>query len=237
MGAGNGTPAAARDLRRRPPHLCQENRAPGWVRALDRGKDATGSAADTRRSVRSEWVVYPVRDGVGRGGWGPPGRRRPTVEGRAAGEGGGQSSATAGLNGMVDRVTSARRSEIMSRIRSKGMKPEMIVRRELHSRGYRYRLHGGGLPGKPDLVFSGRRKVIFVHGCFWHQHPDPACRIVRRPKSNLEYWRPKLERNVARDAENRVRLRHLGWEVLVVWECEVRTGAGFLKARDYLDSR
>ena len=139
---------------------------------------------------------------------------------------------------MADTVAATRRSEIMSGIRSKGMKPEMIVRRELHARGYRYRLHGGDLPGKPDLVFAGRRKVIFVHGCFWHQHADPACRIVRRPKSNLDYWMPKLERNVARDAENRVRLRRLGWEVLVIWECEVATTAGFLKkARDYLDRR
>ena len=139
---------------------------------------------------------------------------------------------------MVDTVTPRRRSEIMSGIRSKGMKPEMIVRRELHSRGYRYRLHRRDLPGKPDLVFPGRRKVIFVHGCFWHQHPDPACRIVRQPKSNLEYWMPKLERNVARDAEDCVRLRELGWEIFVIWECEVRTGPGFLtKIQDYLDSR
>lgn len=139
---------------------------------------------------------------------------------------------------MVDTVTPARRSEIMSGIRSKDMKPEMVVRRELHSRGYRYRLHGRDLPGNPDLVFTRRRKVIFVHGCFWHQHADPACRIVRLPKSNLEYWMPKLERNVARDAENCARLRELGWEVLVIWECEIRTGSSFLKkARDYLDGR
>ena len=137
---------------------------------------------------------------------------------------------------MVDTVTPKRRSEIMSGIRSKGMRPEMTVRRQLHSMGYRYRLHRRDLPGKPDLVFPARRKVIFVHGCFWHQHSDPACRIVRRPKSNREYWMPKLERNVARDAENRARLRELGWKVHVIWECEVRAGSRFLdKAREYLD--
>ena len=135
-------------------------------------------------------------------------------------------------------MTPTRRSEIMSGIRSKGMKPEMTVRRQLHSVGYRYRLHRRDLPGKPDLVFSGRRKVIFVHGCFWHQHADPACRIARRPKSNREYWIPKLERNVARDSENRARLREMGWKVCVIWECEVRAGSRFLdKAREYLDDQ
>ena len=139
---------------------------------------------------------------------------------------------------MADTVPPERRSEIMSGIRSKGMKPEMTVRRLLHSMGYRYRLHRRDLPGKPDLVFPGRRKVIFVHGCFWHQHSDPRCRIVRRPKSNRDYWLPKLERNVVRDAENRARLEELGWEVLVIWECEVRAGSGFLKrTREYLDGR
>ena len=124
----------------------------------------------------------------------------------------------------------------MSGIRSKGMKPEMTVRHQLHSMGYRYRLHRRDLPGKPDLVFPVRRKVIFVHGCFWHQHADLACRIVRQPKSNQEYWLPKLERNVARDAENFVLLRELGWKVLVIWECEVRAGSVFLKkVVEYLD--
>ena len=137
---------------------------------------------------------------------------------------------------MVDTVTPKRRSEIMSRIRSKGMKPEMTVRSQLHSLGYRYRLHRRDLPGNPDLVFPARRKVIFVHGCFWHQHADPACRIARRPKSNREYWIAKLDRNVARDAENHARLRKSGWKVHVIWECEVRAGLRFLdKAREYLD--
>ena len=138
--------------------------------------------------------------------------------------------------GMMDTVTRKRRSEIMAGIRSKGMKPEMTVRRQLHSLGYRYRLHCQDLPGRPDLVFPARRKVIFVHGCFWHQHADPACKIVRQPKSNRQYWMPKLKRNLARDAENRARLRELGWGVLVIWECEVRTGTDFVnRAREYLD--
>ncbi|MCY4596347.1 MAG: DNA mismatch endonuclease Vsr [Bryobacterales bacterium] len=136
---------------------------------------------------------------------------------------------------MADNVTPQRRSEIMSNIRAKGMKPEMLVRRLTHSLGFRYRLHRKDLPGKPDLVFPGRRKVIFVHGCFWHQHADPACRIARRPRSNLDYWLPKLERNVSRDAENQARLAQLGWRALVIWECEVEAGGGVAdRIRDFL---
>ncbi len=129
---------------------------------------------------------------------------------------------------MVDTVSSRRRSEIMSAIRAKDMKPELIVRRLLHAQGYRYRLHRKDLPGKPDLVFPSLRKVIFVHGCFWHQHSDPCCKIVRQPKSNRQYWLPKLERNVARDAKNSAQLEELGWHVLVVWECQVRAGTQLL---------
>jgi DNA mismatch endonuclease (patch repair protein) len=109
----------------------------------------------------------------------------------------------------------------MRRIRSKDMKPEMAVRKLVHSMGYRYRLHQRGLPGKPDLVFKSRKKVIFVHGCFWHQHDDPACKKVSRPKSNKNYWEAKLSRNTERDSENARKLRDDGWDVLVVWECQV----------------
>ena len=130
---------------------------------------------------------------------------------------------------MADIVTAKRRSEIMANIRSKGTKPELSVRRMLHAMGYRYRLHPPHLPGKPDIVFPGRRKIIQVHGCFWHQHSDPNCGIVRRPKSNRKYWLPKLERNVVRDAEHYEQLRALGWEVLVVWECEVRADSDLLE--------
>lgn len=102
------------------------------------------------------------------------------------------------------------------------MKPEMIVRRLVHSLGFRYRLHNKKLPGKPDLVFKSRKKIIFVHGCFWHQHDDPACLDGRLPKSRPEYWIPKLSKNRERDQRNIGALRESGWSVLVVWECETR---------------
>ncbi len=124
---------------------------------------------------------------------------------------------------MADKLTPERRSENMRRIKSKHMKPEMLVRSIVHGMGYRYRLHRADLPGKPDLVFPGRRKVIMVHGCFWHGHDDPACVDGRRkPKSNLDYWFPKLARNKQRDREQEAKLENLGWSVLVVWECETR---------------
>lgn len=111
----------------------------------------------------------------------------------------------------------------MRAIRSKGMKPELAVRRLVHSMGYRYRLHRHDLPGRPDMVFPARRKVIFIHGCFWHQHEAADCKLAHRPKSNLRYWGPKLQRNKDRDGRHRERLARLGWEVLVIWECEVKT--------------
>lgn len=123
---------------------------------------------------------------------------------------------------MTDKLTPQRRSENMRAIRSKGMAPEMIVRKVAHALGFRFRLHCKDLPGKPDLVFAGRKKVIFVHGCFWHQHPDPSCKIARLPKSNLDYWLPKLERNVTRDAQHITDLEAAGWDVLTIWECEAK---------------
>ena len=113
----------------------------------------------------------------------------------------------------------------MSKIRSGNTKPEWTIRRLLHRLGYRYRLHGKGLPGKPDIVFAGRRKVIFVHGCFWHQHEAISCLDGRKPKSNTGYWHAKLERNVLRDREHTERLTAEGWGVLVLWECEMRDEA------------
>jgi DNA mismatch endonuclease (patch repair protein) len=107
----------------------------------------------------------------------------------------------------------------MRRIRSKDTKPEWIVRRLIHSMGYRYRLHAKDLPGKPDLVFRTRKAVIFVHGCFWHLHN--ACREGRVPSSNSNYWSEKLKRNVLRDRTHRATLRKMGWRVMEVWECEV----------------
>lgn len=111
------------------------------------------------------------------------------------------------------------RSANMRAIRSKGMKPELTVRRLVHHLGFRYRLHRKDLPGKPDLVFSSRRCVIFVHGCFWHAH---KCKIAHSPKTNKDYWEPKLERNKVRDVAHRKALRALGWRSLVVWECELK---------------
>jgi len=125
----------------------------------------------------------------------------------------------------MDNLSRERRSENMRRIRSSGTKPEIIVRKLVTGLGYRYRLNRRDLPGKPDLVFAGRKKVIFVHGCFWHQHSNSDCRIVRVPKSALDYWRPKLERNAMRDADAEWQLRKAGWGVLVLWECEVNDAA------------
>lgn len=121
---------------------------------------------------------------------------------------------------MVDKISESRRRANMRAIRSKNMKPELVVRSTAHKMGYRFRLHRKDLPGKPDLVFSSRRKVIFVHGCFWHQHELPDCRDGRMPKSNLKYWKPKLARNVARDRENISILQDERWKSLIIWECE-----------------
>ncbi|MCY4416022.1 MAG: DNA mismatch endonuclease Vsr [Chloroflexi bacterium] len=120
---------------------------------------------------------------------------------------------------MADTVSPEARSRIMARVKSKGMKPEMRVRRLLHGLGYRYRLHRADLPGRPDLVFPSRRKVIFVNGCFWHRHD--GCPRVRIPATNTEYWVTKLERNYIRDARNISALEYLGWTTLTVWECEL----------------
>ena len=120
----------------------------------------------------------------------------------------------------MDNLTPARRSINMSRIRSRNTSPEIIVRRLVHAMGYRFRLCSKLLPGKPDLVFPSRRKVIFVHGCFWHSHA--RCKIAHLPKSNVDYWMPKLRRTKQRDAEHVRRLKKLGWQVLVLWECQLR---------------
>ena len=106
----------------------------------------------------------------------------------------------------------------MQRIRKTDTKPELRVRRLIHALGFRYRLHRRDLPGTPDLVVPRLQKIILVHGCFWHQHP--GCRLARIPKSRLEYWEPKLRRNRERDERAKNQLEALGWEVLVVWECQ-----------------
>jgi DNA mismatch endonuclease (patch repair protein) len=125
---------------------------------------------------------------------------------------------------VADRISASARSINMSRIRGRDTKPELLVRRLLHAAGFRFRLHGyyrgGRLPGRPDLVFAGRRKVIFVNGCFWHSHD---CRAGRRtPQSNVEFWAAKRTRTVERDGQQLAALRGLGWEPLVVWECQLQ---------------
>lgn len=111
------------------------------------------------------------------------------------------------------------RSRIMASVRSTDTRPELLVRGMVRSMGYHYRLHAGALPGRPDLVFRGRRKIIFVHGCFWHLHA--GCRNVRMPHARLDFWLPKLRANRERDERVAIRLREDGWAVLVIWECEL----------------
>lgn len=122
----------------------------------------------------------------------------------------------------ADSLTPAERSARMVRIRHKDTQPELIVRREVSALGFRYRLHVPELPGKPDLVFRKRHQAIFVNGCFWHRHAALSCRLARLPKSRLNFWEPKLTANAARDRRNLRLLRKTGWEVLVVWECQIR---------------
>ena len=120
----------------------------------------------------------------------------------------------------MDRLSPDARSVQMSLVRSKDTKPELLVRKLVFSMGFRYRLHGSGLPGKPDLVFPGKRKVIFVHGCFWHRHE--SCRKATTPASNTDYWLPKFARTVERDRDSIQALQALGWATLVIWECELK---------------
>lgn len=119
----------------------------------------------------------------------------------------------------MDNLTPEERSAQMARIRSQDTKPEMTVRRLVHRLGYRYRLHRKNLPGKPDLVFGPGKKVIFVHGCFWHGHD---CRLGRIPKSRVDFWETKIHTNRNRDQTHLEKLKEAGWESLVIWECQMR---------------
>jgi DNA mismatch endonuclease, patch repair protein len=121
----------------------------------------------------------------------------------------------------MDTLTRLERSKRMALIRSKDTKPELLVRKIARSSGYKFRLHVSDLPGKPDLVFPRRRKVIFIHGCFWHRHPSTNCPLARLPKSKLDFWLPKLSKNRRRDLRNIAQLRRNKWEVCVVWECQL----------------
>ncbi len=120
----------------------------------------------------------------------------------------------------MDTLTKEQRSECMSRVRGKDTKPEMVVRRVLHGMGHRYSLHDKRLPGRPDVVLTRHKKVVFVHGCFWHRHHCP--RGASTPTSNVEAWNEKFARNVERDRTATCELRSLGWDPLIVWECQTR---------------
>jgi DNA mismatch endonuclease (patch repair protein) len=122
----------------------------------------------------------------------------------------------------MDNLTRPERSRQMASVRNQNTKPELAVRRALFAMGYRYRIHYKKLPGSPDIAFPSRRKVIFVHGCFWHRHSDAECRLTRTPKSRKDFWESKFSSNVERDKANFLALEKLGWEALVVWECEIR---------------
>ena len=120
----------------------------------------------------------------------------------------------------MDSISPKERSEVMARVRSTNSRPELCVRRIVFALGYRYRLHVRGLPGVPDLVFRSRKKVIFVHGCFWHRHAN--CALARMPKSRIEFWETKLEGNRQRDKKNRRALSREGWKMLTIWECQLK---------------
>lgn len=136
----------------------------------------------------------------------------------------------------MDTLGQQERSARMALVRSKNTKPERIVRRLAHGMGYRYRLHRRDLPGTPDLVFAGRRKVIFVHGCFWHRHA--GCALARLPKSRGEFWLPKLEGNAARDRRASRALKRLGWSVMTIWECQLKNTVRLeARIRRFLDEK
>ena len=136
---------------------------------------------------------------------------------------------------MTDVLTPEQRRRCMASIRGKDTRPELIVRSLAHRMGYRFRLHRRDLPGKPDLVFAGRHRVVFVHGCFWHQHA--RCRFATRPATRPAFWASKLDANIARDRRVRRRLAKLGWNVLVVWECQTRDLAQLeSRLRKFLDA-
>jgi DNA mismatch endonuclease (patch repair protein) len=122
--------------------------------------------------------------------------------------------------GRMDFLRPKERSDLMSRVRATNTKPEIVVRRLLHALGIRFRLHRPDLPGRPDIVLPRKRKIIFVHGCFWHRHP--RCHKATTPETRRDFWALKFSRNVERDKQQQRELKRMGWRVLVVWECETR---------------
>jgi DNA mismatch endonuclease (patch repair protein) len=121
----------------------------------------------------------------------------------------------------MDTVSPAQRSSVMAKVKGRNTRPEKALRSLLFRHGFRFRLHQAGLPGTPDIVLPRYKTIIFVHGCFWHRHP--GCKRASMPASNAGYWGRKFERTVARDATNKAILEHMGWRVIIVWECELRS--------------
>lgn len=132
-------------------------------------------------------------------------------------------------------VSPKSRSKIMASIRSKNTKPELAVRSALHRMGFRFRLHCSHLPGKPDMVLPKYKAIVWIHGCFWHGHS--RCPIAKRPQTNVDYWRPKIDRNIARDRKNRGELKQRGWCNLVVWECETLNEQEFKRKMKSIKAR
>ncbi|MGI9056416.1 MAG: very short patch repair endonuclease [Pyrinomonadaceae bacterium] len=128
---------------------------------------------------------------------------------------------------MADIVSRSKRKEMMSRVKQRHTKPEIIVRKLLHRLGYRFRLHNKKLPGTPDIVLPKYETVIFVHGCFWHQHEN--CRKARRPTSNVEFWNEKLDKNIERDKQKESELKKAGWKILTIWDCEIKVEITLIK--------
>ena len=120
---------------------------------------------------------------------------------------------------MTDIFSKAKRSKIMSKITGKDTKPELIIRKALFSEGYRYRLHRKDLPGKPDIVFTSRKKVIFINGCFWHGH---NCKRATLPATNKDFWKKKIDGNKKRDKKNLSKLKSMGWKTLTIWQCKIK---------------
>lgn len=130
---------------------------------------------------------------------------------------------------MADTLSPERRSALMARVGQRNTKPELVVRRLLHARGWRYRLHRKGLPGTPDIVFPGRQAVLFVHGCFWHGH---NCKLCRLPKTRTEFWAAKLSANRERDARKVRELNEAGWRVMTIWQCSLKDPQSVLDATE-----